>query len=77
MPDLSFHVQSAEAVRFAAAPLLVFKLRIDQPIAAVPIHAIALKCQIRIEPAHAAVTPLPNSGGYSTCSTLQIAGARH
>ena len=51
MPDLSFEVEQAEAARFAAAPLLLFKLRIDQPAAAVPIHAIALRCQIRIEPA--------------------------
>ncbi len=51
MPDLSFQVEKAEAARFAAAPLLLFKLRIDQPAAAVPIHAIALRCQIRIEPA--------------------------
>jgi len=51
MPDLRFQVQSAEAVQFAAAPLLLFKLRIDQPAPAVPIQAIALRCQIRIEPA--------------------------
>jgi hypothetical protein len=68
MPDLSFEVEQAEAARFAAAPLLVFKLRILQRAtpsprpsspsggeggegAVVPIHAIALRCQIRIEPA--------------------------
>jgi hypothetical protein len=51
MPDLSFQVEGAEAVRFAAAPLLLFKLRIAQRAAAVPIHAIALRCQVRIEPA--------------------------
>jgi Family of unknown function (DUF6084) len=50
MPDLSFQVEKAEAVRFAAAPLLGFKLRIAQDAAALPIHAIALRCQIRIEP---------------------------
>jgi hypothetical protein len=51
MPDLSFQVESAEAARFAAAPLLLFKLRLAQRAAAMPIHAIALRCQIRIEPA--------------------------
>jgi hypothetical protein len=51
MPDLSFQVERAEAERFAAAPLLLFKLRIIQRAPAVPIHAIALRCQIRIEPA--------------------------
>jgi hypothetical protein len=51
MPDLSFQVERAEAARFTAAPLLLFKLRIDQPAPTVPIHAIALACQVRIEPA--------------------------
>ena len=51
MPDLSFQVETAEAERFAAAPLLLFRLRIAQRAAPVPIHAIALRCQIRIEPA--------------------------
>ena len=51
MPDLSFQVEKAEAVPFAAAPLLHFKLRVGQRAEAVPIHAITLRCQIRIEPA--------------------------
>lgn len=51
MPDLNFRVEGAEAPQFAAAPLLIFKLRIDQPAGAVPVHAIALRCQIRIDPA--------------------------
>jgi hypothetical protein len=52
MPDLSFQVEKAEPEPFAAAPLLLFKLRISQsPTGAVPIHAIVLRCQIRIEPA--------------------------
>jgi hypothetical protein len=50
MPDLDFRVDAAEPQRHAAAPLLVFKLRIDQRAAPVPIHAIALRCQIRLEP---------------------------
>jgi hypothetical protein len=51
MPDLSFQVERAKVERFAAAPLLQFELRITQRAPAVPIHAIALRCQIRIEPA--------------------------
>jgi hypothetical protein len=51
MPDLSFQVERAEVAQFAAAPLLLFKLRIVQRAAPVPIHAIALRCQVRIEPA--------------------------
>jgi hypothetical protein len=52
MSELSFHVQGAESAPFAAAPLLLFKLRISQAATgAVPIHTIALRCQVRIEPA--------------------------
>ena len=48
MPDLNFRIEGAEAARFAAAPILNFKLRVD---ADQPVHTIALRCQIRIEPA--------------------------
>jgi hypothetical protein len=53
MPELSFTVERAEPVPFSAAPLLSFKLRIVQSgtAAAPPIHAVALRCQVRIEPA--------------------------
>lgn len=49
MPDLNFQVEGAEAVPFAAAPLLIFKLRIVNENAAEPIHTISLRCQIQIE----------------------------
>ena len=49
MPDLSFQVEGAEAVPFAAAPLLSFKLRIANADAAEQIQTIALRCQIQIE----------------------------
>jgi len=55
MPDLDFRIEGAEPQRFAAAPHVAFKLRISQAEPAgsspTPIHAIALRCQIRIEPA--------------------------
>ena len=51
MPDLSFDVENAEAVPFAAAPLLAFKLRVGNRIAEEPIHTIALRSQIMIDPA--------------------------
>jgi hypothetical protein len=55
MPDLDFRVEGAEPERFSAAPLLLFKLRVSEAIAAgatpTPIHAVVLRCQIRIEPA--------------------------
>jgi hypothetical protein len=52
MPDLTFQVVEAAPLPFAASPHLVFKLRIaDVEAPAVPIPAVALRCQIRIEPA--------------------------
>lgn len=49
MPDLGFTVESAEAVPFAAAPLIVLKLRIENRPADQPIHALLLRCQIQID----------------------------
>ena len=49
MPDLSFHVEKAEAQRFAAAPTLLFKLRITNLSANELIHSVALRCQIQLE----------------------------
>jgi hypothetical protein len=55
MPDLNFQVEGVEPQRFAAAPLLLFKLRIAEGVSPgrqpTPIHTIVLRCQIRIEPA--------------------------
>jgi hypothetical protein len=55
MPDLNFRIEGAEPARFAAAPLLNFKLHLAEtlPPGAEPthIHAVALRCQVRIEPA--------------------------
>lgn len=49
MPDLSFSVAGAEAVSFAASPLLSFKLRIRNANAGEQIQSIALRCQIQME----------------------------
>jgi hypothetical protein len=49
MPDLDFSVISAEAVTFAAAPLLSFKLGIHNGNREERIQSIALRCQIQIE----------------------------
>jgi hypothetical protein len=52
MPELDFAVDRATPEPFAAAPLLLFKLLVRQTgAAAVPVHAVALRCQVRIEPA--------------------------
>lgn len=50
MPDLKFMVDGVEPARFAVSPLLNFKLRIENAEREQAIQAIALRCQIRIEP---------------------------
>jgi len=49
MPDLQFTVESAEAVPFAATPLMAFKVRIVNDSHDEVIHTIALRAQIQIE----------------------------
>jgi hypothetical protein len=55
MPELTFQVEGAEPERFAAAPLMLFRLRITEAVRPgnepTPIHTVALRCQVRIEPA--------------------------
>jgi hypothetical protein len=55
MPELDFQVEGAEPERAAAAPLLRFRLRVTERVRPgappTPVHAVALSCQIRIEPA--------------------------
>ena len=48
LPSLDFAVESAEAVRFAAAPTVAFTLRIASDK---PVRSLALNAQIRIAPA--------------------------
>jgi hypothetical protein len=60
VPDLSFTVERAEPEPHAAAPLLVIKLRIaigatEHETTTIP--AIALRCQIRIEPTRRRYAP--------------------
>lgn len=49
MSELVFDCLDARPDRFAAAPILLFRLRITETTGET-IHAIALRCQIRIEP---------------------------
>lgn len=51
MPDLDFQVESVEAVPFAVAPLLNFKLRVSNAEPDELIQTVNLRCQIQIEPA--------------------------
>jgi hypothetical protein len=55
MPDLNFQVESAHPERFAAAPLMLFRLRVTEAVPAgaepTPVRSVVLRCQVRIEPA--------------------------
>lgn len=49
MPDLSFTIDSASVVPFAAVPMLAFQLLIKNAAPDEVIHTVALRCQIQIE----------------------------
>ena len=49
MPDLRLTIEGAEAVQYAAAPLLAFKLRIANDPSEQLIHTVALRAQIQLE----------------------------
>jgi hypothetical protein len=49
MSELVFDCLGARAERYAAAPTLVFRLRVAETTGE-RVHAIALRCQLRVEP---------------------------
>lgn len=49
MADLTFRVESAEVVPFAASPTIAFGVRVENPNATRAIRSIALRSQILIE----------------------------
>lgn len=49
MPDLNFQIEGVEPQQFAAAPTLIFKLRVNNATPHEAIHTIALRCQIQLE----------------------------
>lgn len=49
MVDLAFSVVAVEVERFAAVPMLVFKLRVQGGTPEVRIQNILIQCQVRIE----------------------------
>jgi hypothetical protein len=51
MRSLTFAIESAEAVPFAAAPAIAFKLRVANSTSDEDIQSVALRCQIQIEAA--------------------------
>jgi hypothetical protein len=56
VPDLNFHVEGVEPEAHSVAPLLNFKLRIEQSDSAL-VQTVALRCQIRIEPGRRHYSP--------------------
>ncbi|MGH8192533.1 MAG: DUF6084 family protein [Rhodanobacteraceae bacterium] len=49
MPELDIEVVNVESAKYAAVPMLHFKLAIRQGRPPVPIQSISLQCQIRID----------------------------
>jgi hypothetical protein len=49
MSGLTFAVEGAEAVPFAASPLIAFHLRVNNPEPDQEIQSVALRCQIMID----------------------------
>ncbi len=49
MPDLRLSIEGAEVAQYAAAPLLVFKVRIANEPSEEIIHTVALRAQIQLE----------------------------
>src|SRR5918911_2362529 len=71
MPDLDFGVVDAEVLPFAASPTLLFKLHIQNAVAAEQIHSIMLKAQLRIEPTRRHYDP------ETEARLLELFGAPH
>ena len=57
MPELNFQLKGAEAVPFAVAPTLLFRLSVENKALDEPIHSVALRCQIQIEATRRQYTP--------------------
>jgi hypothetical protein len=49
MPELSFKIEQASMLPFAASPTIAFQLRVANAIEDQAVHTIALNCQIQIE----------------------------
>ncbi|MDX2404857.1 DUF6084 family protein [Streptomyces microflavus] len=56
MTDLDFRCTGVRPEPFGASPTLLFDLRIEE-LDHQPVHAVALRCQIRIEPAQRTYAP--------------------
>lgn len=61
MTDLAFDVLDVQPQDHAAAPHLLFRVRVSETSGAV-VHAIALRCQLRIEPQRRPYDPAEQEG---------------
>ncbi len=57
MPELSFKVERASALPYAAVPTIAFQLCVRNAVVDQMIHTIALSCQIQIEATRRRYTP--------------------
>lgn len=57
MPELTFQIEEVVVAQFAAAPALIFKLRVKNHVADENIHTVALRTQIQIETTRRRYTP--------------------
>lgn len=57
MPELTFQLEEAIVAQFAAAPALIFKLRVKNRVVDESIHTVALRAQIQIEATRRRYTP--------------------
>ncbi len=57
VPDLSFRVESAQAVPFAAAPVIALKLNVTNADPVEAIHTVVLRCQIQLDVTRRQYTP--------------------
>jgi hypothetical protein len=56
VPDLSFRIEGAEPVEFAATPTLLLKLRVEEPTG-VPVRSVSLATQVRLAANRRAYSP--------------------
>ena len=57
MPELSFKIEQATELPFAASPTIAFHLHVANAVDGQAIHTIALNCQIQIEATRRRYTP--------------------
>jgi Family of unknown function (DUF6084) len=57
VPELSFKIEQANMLPYAASPTIVFQLQVANAIPDQAIHTIALNCQIQIEVTRRRYTP--------------------